>query len=111
MWKVECDCCGEIERGKLGDHVLPDGWYSIQWKCEGRNDWGADNPDHDEFLLCRGCFSTWRSQISQTRLRISSAVLNLLSAHELAKGFGNQGNAAAGKIEYALEFLGQKGLI
>ncbi len=108
MWKVKCDCCGQIEDGCLGNPVLPNGWYSIKWKCEGRTRMGMDNPDHDEFILCITCMANWPGCIPKIRLPIRYAINNLETAHVLANGFGNNGNAAAAHIERALEYLGER---
>lgn len=108
MWKVKCDCCGQMTDGKHGESVLPDGWYRIKWSCEGRTEWGGENPDHNEFLLCGNCMETWRANLSQTRLNVGMAVYYMQEGYKVAKGFGNQGNAAASKIESALEYLGER---
>lgn len=106
MWKVKCDCCGQIEDGNCGEAILPNGWYTIRWNCEGRNVQGMDNPDNDTFILCVSCIRYFPRDLNLLHLDVVAAIDRLKKAYGQAKGFGNQGNAAASHIEYALEYLG-----
>lgn len=108
MWKVKCDCCGQVTDGKVGEAILPDGWYTIKWTCEGHTHWGEENPDHDQFLLCGNCMKTWRPRLSQTRLDVNIAVDEMREGYTWAKGFGNQGRKAAACIKRALRYLDER---
>lgn len=106
MWKVECDSCGKIEQGRFfGQPKLPECWWKVRYTMRGRTHFGTSNDDRGGFLLCGDCVQHWPQDLQKIRLDLQAVANNLEAAFDLAKGFGNQGNAAAMHIERALEYL------
>lgn len=105
MWKVMCDCCGKTEHGVDGEAILPIGWTKLKWNLEGTTNMGVETRDAADFLMCLECIKYWPEHFSRIRTNLHDALQQLRLGYEQAKGFGNQGNAAAMRIERAWRHL------